>query len=137
MTSLNTSPFIEPSESKYIPLEPVLKIVQKLHEIIENEHSYILEEIWEKLVEKKADDHSNDDNSSKPHEEVLIANQDLFEKIFYPGFFKKSVKEAIKSFLFGIMANKEKFVWGKYSFLGNLAQSLDDDNYNLNGSLLR
>lgn len=131
---MNSSPFTN-LHNKYIPLEPVVEILTKLNQVIDAEQAYIMEEIWEKLIEKKAD--TNFQQKESKSEQKLIVDQDLFQKIFYPGFFKKSVKEPIKEFLSNCIFGSEQTEWYRYQFLGALARTVDENHFNLDKSLLR
>lgn len=137
MISMNSSPNID-LNNKFIPIEPVLDIIKSLYKTISEENMYIMEEIWEKLIEKKPDEGQKHESGDKsPNSDILSFGEDLFSKLFFPGFFKKSVKEPIKDFLFDTLKKNEKTKWNRYNFLEALAHSLDDNHYNIADSLLR
>lgn len=136
--AMNSSPNLDTMGVKFIPLEPVLEIIKSLYKTISEENMYIMEEIWEKLIEKKPDQMKKSENDEKnQNADILSFDEDLFSKLFFPGFFKKSVKEPIKDFLFDTLKRNEKTKWNKYNFLEVLAHSLDDNHYNIADSLLR
>lgn len=131
---MSSSPFTNYFD-KYIPLKPVMEILTKLNQVIDAEQAYVMEEIWEKLIEKKADKGKHEIENKT--EQKLIVGQELLQKIFYPGFFKKSVKEPIKEFFITYIFESEQTEWFRYQFLGALARSVDENRFSLDKNLLR